>query len=302
MLGVSLVLVGLVPVAAAGRRAGPARLHGLRPGARRAAGCCRGAPGRRSSASCAMDFSTWIVAGLMIVVGAVWTIMYNADLLLSATARGLRPLRAAGARSCAWRWPIPLAARFRTGVTLPMFTLVVFTLVTGAAIVGLVRRRLRRRGGVRRRLRRAREHGRGDARRRPAGGAGPDARRAARRTSPPSAASPYLPVEARQLGTGRGREPYPLRGLDDRLPASTRRSRSARWRGATARRARCGRRWRSGAAWRWSTASIVPRRDAFGFSALPPDFQLTGFLLRRRHLRPDPGRGPRPADRAARRG
>ena len=32
-----------------------------------------------------MDFSTWIVAGLMIVVGAVWVIVYNADLLLGSS-------------------------------------------------------------------------------------------------------------------------------------------------------------------------------------------------------------------------
>ncbi len=31
-----------------------------------------------------MDFSTWIVAGLMVVIGAVWVIVYNADLLLGA--------------------------------------------------------------------------------------------------------------------------------------------------------------------------------------------------------------------------
>ena len=29
-----------------------------------------------------MNFSTWIAAGLMIVIGAVWAIVFNADLLL----------------------------------------------------------------------------------------------------------------------------------------------------------------------------------------------------------------------------
>ena len=87
-----------------------------------------------------MDFSTWIVAGLMIVVGAVWVIVYNADLLLgrscacSAASGSLAPvLRISMA--------YPLASRFRTGTTLAMFTLVVFTLVTGRRLDRLVHAR-----------------------------------------------------------------------------------------------------------------------------------------------------------------
>ena len=67
----------------------------------------------------------------MIVVGASWTIMYNADLLLGAVTRvfgRFRPLAPVLRMSMAY----PLRNRFRTGVTLAMFTLVVFTLVTGA--------------------------------------------------------------------------------------------------------------------------------------------------------------------------
>ncbi len=82
-----------------------------------------------------LDFSIFILSGLAIVVGASWTIVYNADVLLgalSATAgrnRRLAPvLRVATA--------YPLRSLFRTGVTLAMFTLVVFTLVTGAITTG----------------------------------------------------------------------------------------------------------------------------------------------------------------------
>jgi putative ABC transport system permease protein len=67
----------------------------------------------------------------MIVVGASLAIMYNADVLLGALAAWLGRVR--------WLAPVlklsiayPLRSRFRTGVTLAMFTLVVFTLVVGA--------------------------------------------------------------------------------------------------------------------------------------------------------------------------
>ena len=51
-----------------------------------------------------MDFSTWIAAGLMVVVGTVWVIVYNADLLLGAAAAVLGA-SAPSLRSCGWRWP-----------------------------------------------------------------------------------------------------------------------------------------------------------------------------------------------------
>ena len=83
----------------------------------------------------AMNFSTWIVAGLMVVVGAVWTIMFNADLLLDGTMRVFGRVRAL-APILKISMAYPLAGRFRTGTTLAMFTLVVFTLVTGTASSG----------------------------------------------------------------------------------------------------------------------------------------------------------------------
>jgi putative ABC transport system permease protein len=81
------------------------------------------------------NFSIFVLAGLAIVVGATWTIMYNADLLLGAVGatfgriRGLAPVLR---MSMAY----PLRGLFRTGVTLAMFTLVVFTLVVGAITTG----------------------------------------------------------------------------------------------------------------------------------------------------------------------
>ena len=78
-----------------------------------------------------LDFSIFILSGLMIVIGASWTIMYNADLLVAGvtwTFGRFRSLAPVLRMSMAY----PLRNRFRTGVTLAMFTLVVFTLVTGA--------------------------------------------------------------------------------------------------------------------------------------------------------------------------
>ena len=102
MLGVSLVLIGLVPI--------------LR---------LRGVPERCAYTACglaiavamllpwsvwesvfgqiSMDFSTWIVSGLMIVVGAIWVIVYNADLLLGGAEPRPRPASARSRRSCGWR-------------------------------------------------------------------------------------------------------------------------------------------------------------------------------------------------------
>lgn len=79
----------------------------------------------------AMDFSAWVVSGLMLVAGATWLIVYNADLLLGATMRVAGRVRAL-APVLKMAMAYPLRVRFRTGVTLAMFTLVVFTIVVGA--------------------------------------------------------------------------------------------------------------------------------------------------------------------------
>jgi putative ABC transport system permease protein len=82
-----------------------------------------------------VNFSIFIFGGLMIVVGATWTIMYNADVLLGLVASSfgrVRSLAPVLRMSIAY----PLRSLFRTGVTLAMFTLVVFTLVVGATTSG----------------------------------------------------------------------------------------------------------------------------------------------------------------------
>jgi putative ABC transport system permease protein len=82
-----------------------------------------------------VNFSIFILGGLMIVIGATWTIMYNADVLLGvlgSTAGRLKSVAPVLRMAMAY----PLRSLFRTGVTLAMFTLVVFTLVVGSITTG----------------------------------------------------------------------------------------------------------------------------------------------------------------------
>ena len=78
-----------------------------------------------------VNFSIFLLGGLMIVIGATWVIVYNADVLLGAVASTLGRIRAL-APILRMSIAYPLRSVFRTGVTLAMFTLVVFTLVVGA--------------------------------------------------------------------------------------------------------------------------------------------------------------------------
>lgn len=71
----------------------------------------------------------FFISGVMIVLAGVWIVIHNSDVLLGAVVglfgwiRGMPPvLRAAVS--------YPLQSRFRTGMTLAMFSLVVFTIVT----------------------------------------------------------------------------------------------------------------------------------------------------------------------------
>jgi putative ABC transport system permease protein len=273
MLGISLVLVGLVPI-----------LRGA------------GVPDRLAYTGCglaivvvwmlpwsaweavfgplAMDFSTWIVAGLMVVVGAVWTIMYNASLLMSWTARLLAPSRRL-APVLRMAMAYPLAARFRSGVTLAMFTLVVFTLVTGVATSGSFVRAFQDTDAF---------GGGYDVRASTAATAPIDDMRAALARAPGVRAADfkavgsqsYLPVDARQRGTGRRDEPYPLRGLDRAFLDHTTFALGARARGfGSSREVWSALARRPGLA--VVDSMVVPRRDNFNFSALPPEFRITGF-------------------------
>ena len=70
----------------------------------------------------------FFISGIATVAAAVWTVMYNADLLLRAMtavagrAGRLRPVLVTAVA-------YPMSAKFRTGLTLAMFALVIFTLI-----------------------------------------------------------------------------------------------------------------------------------------------------------------------------
>jgi putative ABC transport system permease protein len=272
MLGASLVLMSLVPLL---------RLAGV-PERIAFTGCGLAVvvylmlPWRwtdRIFGDLSMDFSTWIVAGLLIVIGTVWVIVFNADGLLGAVMwvfgrfRGLAPVLR---MSMAY----PLRARFRTGTTLAMFTLVVFTLVTGSVSSGSFQRAMN-----------VDAFGGGFQIRAGTVGAAPvEDMAAAIRTAPgvvPTditavGSQSVLATEARQLRTGRAAESYPVRGLDDGFLEHTTFSLGALARGYdSADEVWQALRDHPGLA--VTDAFVAPRRDNWNFGA-PPDFQLSGFV------------------------
>jgi putative ABC transport system permease protein len=79
-----------------------------------------------------MGFSVFLIVGLMLVAAATWTIVYNLRSVLAALMWVVgRSKHAAPVVKTAIAEP--MRTRFRTGATIGLFTLVVFTLVTGAS-------------------------------------------------------------------------------------------------------------------------------------------------------------------------
>ena len=80
------------------------------------------------------DFEMMFVSGVFMVTAAVWTVMYNAGLLLRiftlilGRVGRLRPVLVTAVA-------YPMSAKFRTGLTLAMFSLVMFTVVVMSVIV-----------------------------------------------------------------------------------------------------------------------------------------------------------------------
>jgi putative ABC transport system permease protein len=218
------------------------------------------------------DFSIWIASGLVVVVAATWLITYNADILLRAAARLAGPfpsLRPVAKMAVAY----PLKSRFRTGVTMAMFMLVVFTLVTGSTIPSAFIDSFddveQFGGGYDVRAVTAPAAAVADLRGElPAGVAGEIVA---------TGAQSFLPVEARQADAGRGFERYPLRGVDDAFLDRTTYRLAATARGYTSTR-EVWEALRDEPGLAVVDPFVVPRRDQWG-SAILPDFQLSGFYL-----------------------
>ena len=74
------------------------------------------------------DIEMFFVSGVAVVAAEVWVVMYNADLLLRGLTfitGGIGQLRPVMVTAVAY----PMSAKFRTGLTLAMFGLVIFSLI-----------------------------------------------------------------------------------------------------------------------------------------------------------------------------
>jgi putative ABC transport system permease protein len=230
-----------------------------------------------------VDFSIWIVSGLIVVAGSTWLIIYNADLLLGLAMAVLGRIRAL-TPMLRMAMAYPLRGRFRTGMTLAMFTLVVFTVVIG---VTTSRSFLQAVDNVE-------EFGGGfDVRAEvsPASPLGPPMKAIRRdpRLDPNdftvAASGSFVPADARQRGT-RSFASYPLRGFDSSFLRSTSYGLAAMADGYHSPRQV----WNA-VATRPNLAVVdaltVPRRANWNFGP-PPDFRLHGFYLEDERFRPVP--------------
>ncbi len=79
----------------------------------------------------------FFLSGMALVLGAVWTVMYNSDALLAIVVlvfgklKGMPPMLKIAVN-------YPMRNRFRTGMALAMFSLVIFTMVFMGAILGAI--------------------------------------------------------------------------------------------------------------------------------------------------------------------
>jgi putative ABC transport system permease protein len=219
-----------------------------------------------------MDFSIWVVGGLVVVIAATWLVTYNADVLLGLVTRLASPfasLRPIAKMAVAY----PLKSRFRTGVTLSMFMLVVFTLVTGSTIPTAFTNSFddveQFGGGFDVRVATAPALAVDDLTAELPADLAADVEA--------TGAQSFLPLEARQRDTGGDFASYPLRGVDDGFAARTTYEMAAMAHGyATPREV-----WQAvgdepGLA--VVDAFVAPRRSNWGFG-VPPEFQLSGFYL-----------------------
>ncbi|MCL5962451.1 MAG: FtsX-like permease family protein [Chloroflexi bacterium] len=76
----------------------------------------------------------FFLSGVMVVAGGIWTVVYNDDLLLKALTRTLGRIgQLAPVLKTAVSYP--MTYKFRTGLTLAMFALIVFTLIAMTVLV-----------------------------------------------------------------------------------------------------------------------------------------------------------------------
>lgn len=77
--------------------------------------------------------SIFIFSGIFLILGAIWVVMYNLDLLLTALSSSLSRFgKLAPILKTAVAYP--LVSKFRTGLAMAMFSLIIFTIVMVSAI------------------------------------------------------------------------------------------------------------------------------------------------------------------------
>ena len=121
---------------AAGGRPRPAGLHLPRHPDAWPSGSCPPTPWPQRIEQLEEEFDIMFVSGVFMVAAAVWTVMYNADLLLrglSAATTRFGTLRPVLVTAVAY----PLSNKVRTGLTLAMFALVIFTLMVMSTLASI---------------------------------------------------------------------------------------------------------------------------------------------------------------------
>jgi putative ABC transport system permease protein len=239
----------------------------------------------RFTGQLSMDFNIWIVGGLITVTGVTWITMYNSDLVVRAALATLGRIQGF-APMLRIALTYPLTNRFRTGVTMAMFTLVVFTLVVGGTTTTAFTQAF------------------DDV---DLFGGGFDIRASTVQVSPipdlgaaidqsPDlnrsdfgviAGQSLVPVQARQLDTDRVPGDYPLRGLSDSFFDHTTYGMAAIADGYVSPR-EVWQALKSDPQLAVVDGLVVPRRDNFNFGVQVPDFRLSGFFVEDGHFAPTP--------------
>ena len=224
------------------------------------------------------DISIFIASGIMVVIGGTWTVMYNSDLLLRAIMAVFGRLRRL-APVLKTAISYPLTNRFRTGMAVAMFSLIVFTLVVMATLTNAFSELFNDEeafgGGfdIRATAVRINPIGDVDAAIAESEGLNPDDFEVVANQS-------LLLLEAKQIGAEEQQEfeAYPVRGFDDEFLANNTYEFALIAEGYDSPRE----------VWQAlvdnpNLAIVdpipVPRRDNFGFEAGVPDFQMEGFFL-----------------------
>jgi putative ABC transport system permease protein len=223
-----------------------------------------------------MDFNIWVTGGLITVTGVTWIVMYNSDLVVRAAMATLgRQHTVTPILKTALTYP--LTNRFRTGVTMAMFTLVVFTLVVGGIVTTAFTDAFNDvelfGGGYNVRASTVQLNPVTDLEAAIEETPGLD-----RDAFGTISAQSLVPVDARQASSEKPGGNYPLRGLEDSFFDHTAYGMAAIATGYDTPRD-VWQALKNDPTLAVVDGLIVPRRDNFGLRPAAPDFSLEGFYV-----------------------